>query len=251
MSPAIILLPCVPVRASASDRSEMTDQLLFGDKVEVLQQEERWSLVRSLADGYEGWVDNKQLTLLNAETMMEVEQWDAVVGTPTDTILLTRNEQSQPMTIPMGSHVPRESCQIAGMTLQGLHPTVLGNIVDTAKQLIGAPYLWGGKTLMGIDCSGFVQTVFRTQGLWLPRDAYQQEQKGIRVDNVQQCVAGDLLFFSNPEGRVIHVGIAMGNGRIIHASGQVRVEKIDSTGIFNFDEGQYTHRLCSIRRFMQ
>ena len=193
-----VFLSAVPMRALPSHKSEMVNQLLQDDGVEILDVQPEWLKVRSLYDGYEGWVSDKQLRLSN----------------------------DCPPEPPMGN----ESDPVA-----------------VAEQYLDAPYLWGGRTIMGIDCSGLVQVVFRACGKRLPRDASQQAQCGVAVP-FSELKSGDLAFFSNPEGKIIHVGIADGDGGIIHSSGYVHRATLDSTGILDIRTGTYSHHLDRIRR---
>ncbi|MBT3802821.1 MAG: C40 family peptidase, partial [Bacteroidetes bacterium] len=120
-------------------------------------------------------------------------------------------------------------------------------LLERAKRLLGIPYLWGGRSTFGIDCSGFVQSLFKLANIALPRDAYQQKEFGHVVD-LNESIAGDLAFFANEEGRTSHVGVIMEDQKIIHASGKVRIDNLDEKGIFNSERAIYTHQLELIKR---
>jgi len=120
---------------------------------------------------------------------------------------------------------------------------------ETAFAYLDVPYIWGGKSKFGIDCSGFCQQVYKAFGIRLPRDAYQQAALGEVVGFLQEVQCGDLAFFDNEEGKITHVGMMLSSQEIIHASGKVRIDKIDNQGIINVDTGARTHRLRIIKRY--
>ena len=129
-------------------------------------------------------------------------------------------------------------------------PCPLTPMLSFALRFLRAPYLWGGRTPAGIDCSGFTQLIYKSIGVLIPRDASQQVELGNALDFASEAQIGDLAFFQNEEGRIVHVGMVCALGKIIHASGQVRIDKLDDTGIFNADKGQYSHHLRIIKRIL-
>ena len=123
---------------------------------------------------------------------------------------------------------------------------------DHLEQLVlpwlNSPYQWGGRTMFGVDCSGFVQVNFKMLGIGLQRDAWQQAQQGIVIKKLKDAAKGDLAFFDDRD-EIVHVGILLGPDKIIHASGKVRIDSIDKKGIINSDSNSRTHSLRAIRRY--
>lgn len=141
-----------------------------------------------------------------------------------------------------------------GLTYQGSINPFIGNQFETEVSRLAlsykdTPYLWGGRSQWGIDCSGFSQLIYSCFDLSLPRDAYQQAEMGQTVDFVSEIRVGDLAFFDNAEGRITHVGIMLDRDTIIHASAKVRVDRMDTEGIFNAEQNRYTHKLRIVKRY--
>jgi hypothetical protein len=257
MVSTICPLSIVPVRKEPSDRSEMVSQWLFGETAEILDEQENWSLLRFDHDGYEGWVDNKQLEftktpntdpdlrVIDQATIADLGErqvllpYGGVVPFYEDGTILWQGERIPVQAVT--NHRP--DLERADLMEFYLHP------------FLGAPYLWGGRTPSGVDCSGLTQMIFILMGIYLPRDASEQAAEGDPVELLDLCEPGDLVFFDNDEGAIVHVGIVLtrnddGDLRVVHASGRVRIDKLDQEGIFNSDTKTYSHRLRMVRRVL-
>jgi len=244
-------LSIIPMRDEAADQAEMVNQILFGEHFKVLEIRKKWSKIRLAHDNYEGWVCNKQWIEIPEE---DYKQLDKDVSTITTDILdIITKDHHQPIVI--GSVLPtyksghalinNEMYKFDGLTTPGF--TQKEKLVENALMYLNAPYLWGGRSPLGIDCSGFSQMVYRLQGISLPRDAYQQAEVGTTLSFVEESEPGDLAFFDNKEGKITHVGIILADNHIIHASGKVRIDRIDQQGIFNTEIGSHTHKLRLIK----
>lgn len=252
-------LSVVPCRAEPSDRSELVTQLLFGETVEVLEKQGQWLRVRVVFDDYECWVDSKQILPISYHTFMRCNF--TLNECTADLISIIHNEQSgAAFPILFGSSLP--NIQSNEFTIDDLtyrfdgavclpnEPNKREIIQEYALSLLGSPYLWGGRSPFGIDCSGFVQVVYKMSGIRLKRDASQQAEYGEPLSFVEEARPGDLAFFDNAEGKITHVGIVLSNQEIIHASGKVRIDKLDHQGIYNAERKAYTHRLRVLKSFL-
>jgi gamma-D-glutamyl-L-lysine dipeptidyl-peptidase len=250
-------LSIVPVRADASHKSEQVTQLLFGDHYEVQESDDKdWVRIKVFADQYDGWIDTAQHYPVSPEFFDYINQAELKVTTDVTSTLLFNKV---PVTLVMGSMIPISGSELFKMEEQfafnGESKTVglkrdFEFLKVIAQKYLNTPYLWGGKTPFGIDCSGFTQMVFRICGYQLQRDAFQQARQGREVESINTAKGGDLVFFVNSEKRIHHVGIYLGNGKIIHASGRVRVDKLTEDGIFQADTNRKTHALSHLRRVL-
>lgn len=252
-------LSIVPCRKEPSDKSEMVTQLLFGDHFQVLEMQGNWCRIKIAFDNYECWIDKKQFLAISNSTF-DLLNTNDVFCTNELIQIITESKQSQLFPIVLGSSLPNfdaGECVIENSTFQyeGTFancslPSPKADFIETAMMYLNAPYLWGGKSPFGIDCSGFSQMVYKLNGTKLFRDAYQQAEQGEILSFVEEAEPGDLAFFDNDEGRIVHVGIVMQNNKIIHASGKVRIDGFDHQGIFNSDKKDYTHRLRLLKRIV-
>lgn len=251
---AICNLAIIPLRAEPSDRSEIVSQVLFGEHFEVLIVDKQWSRIKLQYDNYEGWVDTKQYQLISESSYKQLSKDAIILSSDLVEYVSTPNNILVP--IPLGaslsflnhSEINTENFDFEGMRVSGVKAKT--DIINTAFMYLNAPYLWGGKTPFGIDCSGFTQMVYKLNGYTLLRDASQQSTQGEALSFIEESETGDLAFFDNEEGNIIHVGIIMDNNYIIHASGKVRIDRLDHLGIYNAEQNKHTHRLRVIKKII-
>lgn len=254
---AICRVAIAPLRTAGSDKAEIATQLLFGDAVEVLEQAEPWWRIRNAYDGYQGWMDFKQLAEISAEEYEQSKNYSVLVPAQDTNVILDSNEGryylAASSTLPVIKdgffYLGKERYKVMFKPHE-LSFVSAAVITELAMFFLNAPYLWGGRTLYGIDCSGFTQAVYKLAGIAIKRDAAQQAEQGETVNFLPEVQTGDLAFFDNAEGRIIHVGIMLDHNRIIHASGKVRIDAIDDQGIYNPELGRYSHKLRIIKRFI-
>ncbi len=247
-------LAIIPIRSEPDDRSEIVSQALFGEHFEIVERQKQWAKIRLQYDDYEGWVDSKQFQEISASDYQTLS--DDVVILNSDLVEYVTSESNVLMPVPLGSslsflnhpEINVNKFEFEGLKVCGSKPK--SKLVPTSFMYLNAPYLWGGKTPFGIDCSGFTQMVYKLNGYKLPRDASQQAAHGEALSFIEESEPGDLAFFDNEEGRIIHVGIIMENNYIIHASGKVRIDRLDHLGIYNAEANRHTHKLRVIKKYI-
>jgi cell wall-associated NlpC family hydrolase len=235
--------------------------MLFGELCTVLEQKPRWNRVKLNLDGQEGWVDEKMITPMSDEEYRSYSETLSSAATVVFPMAYAVSENNG-QTIPLTAGTRLTNYQDGRFEVLGVGFRIDPNMVRTApiemnqdtllqavRFFLNIPYLWGGKNAMGMDCSGFTQTVMALFGKHLLRNASEQATQGEAVLTLKEAQAGDLVFFDHEDGKISHVGIVIDPERVIHCSGRVKVEKLDETGIFSAEKGEYTHHLVAIRRY--
>jgi len=208
------------MRAEGRDQAEIVSQLLFGDAVTILEKTEKWWLVKNAYDGYEGWIDFRQVTLVSSLPVNEFMAPPAVNNTlvgPDGSKYYLAASSYLPGYVAGYCFVGAEKFKVEFEPVKAPQQAQNSDIERLALFFQNAPYLWGGRTLFGVDCSGFVQAVYKMAGIKLKRDASQQAEEGKTVDFLPAASCGDVAFFDNAEGRITHVGILLDNQHIIHS----------------------------------
>lgn len=246
----------VSLRETPSHKSQMVNQLLFGDLFLVKDEIDEWLFIETIDDNYEAWADTNQVLIISELEFEKYKKAKRAYSLQDSTLDVSTNNDcnirytfgswlpqydNSTFSINNNQYTPEDEVQIPG---QGLE------IIEIAKKYLGAPYLWGGRSIFGIDCSGFTQMVFKMAGVFLPRDSSQQIQIGNVLSFLEESQSGDLAFFEDEEGKIMHVGILIDNQTIIHASGKVRIDKIDHNGIYNEELQKYSHKLRLVKRIL-
>lgn len=260
MNYGISNLSIIPVRKEPSEKSEMVTQILFGEYFEIREQMVGWTNVVLHFDGYEGWVDSKMITPVHDRVIRRIQKNPVAVTSDIITIVPVNEERN--LMLVAGSTLPvwrpylkkfsvdNETYPLNGEVCYGdiKHPRKVA--IRQALKYFNAPYLWGGRTPFGIDCSGLSQIIYKMIGIAIPRDAGEQVKTGTALSFVDEAQPGDLAFFDDEEGNIVHVGIIWKRNKIIHASGKVRIDNVDQFGIYNIDTKRYTHKMRVMKKII-
>lgn len=252
MEKAVCNLSVIPVRAMPSEKSEMTTQLLFGETCDIIDSVKNWLLIRTHFEQYEGWCSNNQLQLIH-DASIQIPEYERLTIVSKTAIIQQEMKAEQILSFGSsiaGNWIAAQSNYkiIVGETRLHVQHLKTKQLIEDALKFMGTPYLWGGRSIFGIDCSGFIQLVFKANGVALPRDASQQVKLGSTVNFIEEAQPGDLLFFDNEVGQIVHVGMLISGNNVIHASGYVRIDMADHHGIFNDQQKKYSHKLRIIKR---
>ena len=238
------------MRMENSHQSELVSQLLYGECFKIKTEKKEWLQIITLSDNYSGWIDQKQIRFIpktDAEliTFKENSYSEKLID-------YIENSEKKLSSLVIGSNLG--ACRWLGdkydETILSSIPKNKSSLLKTALLFLNTPYLWGGKTPFGIDCSGLTQMTYRINGYKIPRDASQQAELGETLSFIDESDAGDLAFFDDDEGKINHVGLLLENHYIIHAHGKVRIDRIDQTGIYNLDTNQHSHKLRMIKKLI-
>lgn len=259
MSYGICEYSLIPVRIEPGNKSEMVTQLLFGHTFIIIEEQAEWYQIRITDDNYEGWIDRKLANLISEQEFKHLTSNPHQIAT--DLVQVITNLTTNSMfPILLGSNIYSETEKsfffnkqeyaFDGALTSSEQDFSRARIIENALMYQHAPYLWGGKSPFGIDCSGLVQMAFYLSGIKLLRDASQQATQGETINLISDAAPADLCFFDNEEGEITHVGILLPDSKILHASGHVRIDSVDHQGIFNSETQTYSHKLRIIKKII-
>ena len=247
MDYGICNLSIVPIRINNSHKSELISQLLYGDCFKLLEEKEDWIKIITLFDEYTGWINKRQFLKISKDNAEEISfEKNKYSNRLIDYI---ETSDGKLACLFLGSNVA--AAEFLGHKFDGhfqVKSNKKSNLIKIASLYLNSPYLWGGKTPSGIDCSGLTQMTYRINGHFIPRDASQQVELGETLSFIDESQAGDLAFFDDDEGKIIHVGILLENNYILHSHGKVKIDRIDQTGIYNSETKKHSHKLRIIKK---
>lgn len=228
----------IPVRKEKTSKSELVTQLIYGELYKIVEKNKKWYLIEIHNDKYQGWINYSQFKEITKKEFNNLkineQKFLKIISTELET-------KSGTMLIGIGAVI--SNCNFLNHKLKNNLNQLTSSIKETALKFLNVPYLWGGKTYSGIDCSGFTQLVYKLNKIKINRDAYQQAEQGKAIDLVN-AKEGDLAFFGNKE--ITHVGIILKNQKIIHAFGKVRIDVLNKKGILNLDSNSISHKLIKV-----
>ena len=237
------------MRSNNFHESELVSQLLYGDCFKILSSKNEWLQIKTLNDSYVGWINDKQINEISKINAEKITFDDKIFSTRLIDYIET--DENKLSSIVLGSNIG--ACKYLGHKYDGpktKKTKTKPNLTKVASMYLNSPYLWGGKTPFGIDCSGLTQMIYRINGYKIPRDASQQAELGETLSFIEESEPGDLAFFDDKEGKIIHVGMLLENNYILHAHGNVRIDRIDQTGIFNQEKQKHSHKLRIIKKII-